>query len=196
MAAGDTVDIDTGAGVERRKIASLGTAASGNTTLWQPLPEGPVITVPAGSTTVPVASTSGFTVGQKLLLGSGADLEVATVTAVGKPGTQARLSAAAPAGATNIKVTSTTNITAGDRIRLDINSPGHGAESVTVATVGTSGATGTGLTLAAPLQFNHANNLPFNDAGTGVSFCRRRRSPTRATSRCSRWAPGSRWTAR
>ena len=95
---------------------------------------------------------------------------MATVTAVGRPGTQARLSAAAPAGATNIKVTSTTNITAGDKIRLDIDSPGHGIETVTVAAVGTSGATGTGLTLAAPLQFNHATNLPFNDAGTGVSF--------------------------
>ena len=43
------------------------------------------------------------------------------LTAVGKPGTQARLAAAAPAGASNIKVTSTTNITAGDRIRLDID---------------------------------------------------------------------------
>jgi hypothetical protein len=102
---------------------------------------------------------------------------VATVTAVGRPGTQARLSAAAPAGATNLKVTSVTNITAGDRIRLDINSPGHGAETVTVASVGTAGATGTGLTLTAPLQFDHASNLPFNDAGTGVSFSPATRFP-------------------
>jgi hypothetical protein len=166
LAAGDTVTIDD----ETHKIAAVGSAASGNTTLWQPLPEGPYITIPAGSTNVPVTSTNGFTVGQKLLLGSGANLEVATVTAVGRPGSQLRLSAAAPAGATNIKVTSTTNITAGDKIRLDINSPGHGAETVTVTGVGTSGAGGTGLTLAAPLQFDHANNLPFNDAGTGVSF--------------------------
>ena len=169
MTAGDTVDIDTGAGVETRKIAGVGTAASGNTTLWQPLPEGP-ITIPAGSTNVPVTSTNGFTVGQKIGLGSGARHEVATVTAVGRPGTQGRLSAAAPAGATNLKVTSTTNISVGDRIRLDIASPGHGIEFVTVTAVGTSGATGTGLTLAAPLQFDHASNLPFNDWGTGVSF--------------------------
>src|SRR2546430_5729348 len=41
--------------------------------------------------------------------------EVATVTAVGKPGTQAFLGADAPTGATNIKVTSVANISAGDR---------------------------------------------------------------------------------
>jgi alpha-L-arabinofuranosidase B-like protein/concanavalin A-like lectin/glucanase superfamily protein/lamin tail-like protein/alpha-galactosidase-like protein len=173
MSAGDTVDVDTGSDQETRKIVSVGSAASGNTTLWQPLPEGPIITVPAGSTSVPVTSTSGFAVDQKVSIGFGDKQEVATVTAVGKPGTQTRLTAAAPAGTTNLKVLSNTNManfSVGDRIRLDINSPGHGAEWVTVAGVGTAGPTGTGLTLAAPLQFDHANNLPFNDAGTGISF--------------------------
>jgi hypothetical protein len=117
-----------------------------------------------------VTSTGGFAVGQKVMLGSGANLEVATVTAVGKPGTQAYLAAAAPAGAITIKVTSTTNISVGDRIRLDINSPGHGIEWVTVGAVGTPGATGSGLTLTAPLKYDHASNLPFNDAGTGITF--------------------------
>ena len=116
---------------------------------------------------MPVTSTSGFTVGQKLAIGYGDTFETATVTAVGKPGTQACLAAAASAGATNIKVTSTTNITAGDTIRLDI---GPKIENVTVASVGTSGAGGTGLTLAAPLKFDHASNLPFSDRGTGVTF--------------------------
>jgi hypothetical protein len=137
-----------------------------STPLWQPLPDGP-ITVPAGSANVPVTSTSGFTVGQKLAIGSGGRFEAATVTAVGKQGTQDRLVADAPAGATSIKVASTGNITAGDTIRLDI---GANAETVTVSSVGTSGSAGTGLTLAAPLMFAHASNLPFSDRGTGVSF--------------------------
>ena len=64
--------------------------------------------------------------------------EVATVTAVGKPGTQASLGADAAPGATNIKVTSVTNITAGDKIRLDIASMGHGIETITVRSVGTA----------------------------------------------------------
>ncbi|HZC25549.1 MAG TPA: arabinofuranosidase catalytic domain-containing protein, partial [Actinopolymorphaceae bacterium] len=167
LTAGDRIDIGTAAGAQTRTIASVGTGASGNTTLWQPLPDGPVITIPAHSTNVPVSNTSGFTVGQKLAVGFGDRFEVATVTAVGKPGTQARLSAPAAAGATNIKVTSSANVTAGDTIRLDI---GAKIENVTVATVGTSGATGTGLDLTAPLKFDHSANLPFSDRGTGVSF--------------------------
>ena len=137
-----------------------------STPLWQPVPDGP-ITVPAGSTNVPVTSTSGFKVGQKMAIGYGRTFETATVTAVGTPGTQARLAAAASAGATSIKVTSTSNITAGDTIRLDI---GTRTENVTVASVGTSGAGGTGLTLTAPLKFDHASNLPFSDRGTGITF--------------------------
>ena len=147
MKVGDTIDIDTGSSVETRKIASVGTAASNHTTLWQPLPEGPVITIPAGSTNVPVTSVAGFAVGEKIALGYGATYpavakavekyEVVTVTAVGKPGTQAYLAADAPAGATNIKVTSVANISVGDKIRLDIDSVGHGIETVTVTRVGT-----------------------------------------------------------
>ncbi|HET9877053.1 MAG TPA: LamG-like jellyroll fold domain-containing protein [Mycobacterium sp.] len=154
--------------------ATIVSPPSQGTPLWQPLPDGPIITIPAGSTNVPVTSTSGFTIGQKLAIGYGHTFETATVTAVGKPGTQARLSAAAPAGATNIKVTSTTNITAGDRIRLDI---GSRIETVSVASVGTSGAGGSGLTLSAPLRFDHSSNLPFSDRGTGVTFSPATRFP-------------------
>ncbi len=145
MSAGDTIAIGTGSSAETRKIASIGTAAGNNTTLWQPLPDG-FITIPAGSTNVPVTSVSGFTVGEKIALGYGAAFpdvartmerfEVATVTAVGKQGTQAYLAADAPAGATNIKVTSVSDISAGDKIRLDIGSVGHGIETVTVTHVG------------------------------------------------------------
>ncbi|MFZ0961388.1 MAG: arabinofuranosidase catalytic domain-containing protein [Terriglobia bacterium] len=147
MTVGDTISIDTGSSVETRKIASIGTAASNHTTLWQPLPGGPVITIPAHSRNVPVMSVAGCVVGQKIALGYGAtypavarDLEryeVATVTAVGKPGTQDYLAADAAAGATNLKVTSVADISVGDKIRLDIASVGHGIETVTVARVGT-----------------------------------------------------------
>jgi hypothetical protein len=147
MKAGDTISIDTGSATETRKISSLGTAASHHTTLWQPLPDGPVITTPANSTNVPVASVEGFVVGQKIALGHGAtypsvarDLEqyeVATVTAVGKPGTQAYLAADAPTGAANVQVTDLSGISVGDKIRLDIESVGHGIETVTVTHVGT-----------------------------------------------------------
>ena len=181
MTVGDTIGIGTGSSAETRKIASLGTAASNHTTLWQPLPDGPVITIPAGSTNVPVTSTAGFVVGQKIALGYGAtypavardmeQYEVATVTAVGKPGTQAYLAADAPAGATNIKVTSVADISAGDKIRLDIDSVGHGIETVTVTSVGTE---------ATPDQ-SHGG-------------CERRRDPYQGPQRRSGFAVGDKIT--
>jgi hypothetical protein len=147
MKAGDSISIDAGAGLETHKIASVGTAAGASTTLWQPLPDGPVIKIPTGSSNVPVTSVSGFVAGEKIALGYGAtypnvarsieQYEVATVTSVGKPGTQAFLGADAPAGATNLKVTNTANISVGDKIRLDIDSVGHGIETATVTSVGT-----------------------------------------------------------
>ena len=199
MSVGDTIEIGTGSSVETRKIASLGTAAGNNTTLWQPLPEGPVITIPPGSRNVPFTEGRGFgggrsgfevAVGEKMGIGYGATYptvanavekyEVVTVTAVGKPGTQAYLAADAKAGDTNIKVSSVANISVGDQIRLDIDSVGHGIETVTVTKVGTRSAQnpgrgpvrdpGTGLDLAAPLKFNHAANIPFSVRGTGISF--------------------------
>ncbi len=155
MSVGDTVGIDAGGNVETRKIASVGTAAGNSTTLWQPLPDGPVITIPAHSTNVPVTSVAGFTVGEKIAIGYGATYpavakaleryEVVTVTTVGKPGQQAFLGADAAAGSRNIKVTSVANISAGDKIRLDIDSVGHGIETVTVTRVGTQ-ASRTALT--------------------------------------------------
>jgi hypothetical protein len=155
MNAGDTISVDTGSGAETRKIVSIGTAAGINTTLWQPLPDGPVITIPAGSTNAPITSVAGFVTGEKIGIGYGATYptvakateryEVVTVTAVGKPGTQAFLGADAHAGETNIKVTSVANISAGDKIRLDIDSVGHGIETVTVTRVGTQ-ASRTALT--------------------------------------------------
>ena len=65
MRVGDTVTIDAGPGAETRTVASLGTPAGNTTTLWQPLPDGPVITIPAGSTNVPVTNVAGFAVGEK-----------------------------------------------------------------------------------------------------------------------------------
>jgi non-reducing end alpha-L-arabinofuranosidase len=147
MNVGDAITIDTGSAVETRKIAGIGTPAANHTTLWQPLPDGPVITIPAGSNNVPVTNVNGFVVGEKIGIGAGATYptvargtehyEVATITAIGKQGTQAFLGADAVAGATNIKVTSVTNISVGDKIRLDIDSVGHGIETVTVTKVGT-----------------------------------------------------------
>ena len=197
MSVGDTIEIDTGSGVETRKIASIGTAAGSSTTLWQPLPDGPVITIPAGSTGVPFTGGGrggfgggggGFNVeaGQKLGLGYGSTYpfvannvekyEVVTVTEAGKPGTQTRLAAAAKIGDTTIRAMNAGNISVGDKIILDIDSKDHGIETVTVKSVGAvaggggRGGGGGSLELEAPLKFNHSANLPFSVRGTGITF--------------------------
>jgi hypothetical protein len=199
MKVGDSIEIDTGSAVETRKITGIGTAAGNATTLWQPLPDGPVINIPVGSTNVPYSAPSGpfgrggsFTAeaGQKIGIGYGATFpavanstekyEIVTVTEVGKAGAQAYLAADAKAGDTNIKVSAVGNISVGDQITLDIDSVGHGVETVTVTKVGTPSSSGpgnghvsnpgTGLDLAAPLKFNHSANIPFSVRGSGINF--------------------------
>jgi hypothetical protein len=145
LKAGDTVRI----GDESRRITRVGTAAGIETTLWQPMPQGrSIMTVNKGSTNVPVASVEGFRPGEKIALGYGTTypatykdverFEVATVTAVGTPGSYPYLAAEAPAGSSNISVTNVADMRVGDNIRLDINSVGHGIETVTVKNVGTA----------------------------------------------------------
>jgi hypothetical protein len=146
--AGDTIVVGSGPDRETRKVVRVGTAAGQATPLWQPLPDGPIITVPAGSTSVPVTTTEGFAVGDTLALGYGTTYPVdgratehyekVTITGVGTAGSQAWLGLDAAAGSTNIQVTSTAGIAAGDRIRLDIDSADHGIDMVTVKHVGTA----------------------------------------------------------
>jgi non-reducing end alpha-L-arabinofuranosidase len=212
MSVGDEIEIGTGSKRETRKITGISeppkpaeqaparmgwgraSVTPGTpTTVWQPIPDGPVITIPKGSNNIPVASVSNIEVGQKIAIGYGATYptvaqsiekyEVVTVTNVGKPGTQAWLSMDAKAGDRNIKVSSVENISVGDKIRLDIESQGYGIEWVTVTRVGTASSRntfagpltenddpGTGLDLAEPLKFNHASNMPFSARGTGITF--------------------------
>ncbi len=187
MSVGDIIEIGSGSTMEKRKIASIATppqpeaqaspagggrrgGSVGLTTLWQPLPDGPVITIPVGSTNIPVTSVAGFKVGQKMAIGYGATYpavaqpiekyEVVTITNVGKPGTQAWLSMDAKAGDRNIKVSSVANISVGDKIRLDIDSKGHGIETVTVKSVGTQSVRNT---FNGPLKANE-------DPGTGLDL--------------------------
>src|SRR5438067_1332858 len=62
-------------------------------------------------------------------------------------------SAASAAGATNVKVGDVSNFTPGEQITID---SGGLTETATIQTVGTRGATGTGLTLTAPLANAHS----------------------------------------
>ncbi|MGB8490872.1 MAG: arabinofuranosidase catalytic domain-containing protein, partial [Bacteroidales bacterium] len=69
---------------ETRTIANVGTAAAPMTTIFVPVSTGPWLTIPAGSTTLPVTNAEGFEVGRKIGIDPGGNYEVATVSAVGK----------------------------------------------------------------------------------------------------------------
>jgi hypothetical protein len=158
FAVGQKIDVDG----EVRTIAGVGTAATAMTTVFAPVSTGPWITIPAGSTNVPVANAAGFEAGQKIGIDIGGNYELATVTAVGKAATQTTLSAAAVAGATNIKVAAASNISAGDKLTV-----GTGArkELATVKSVGAAG-----IEVAGSLKFDHAAGIDVSGVGTGISF--------------------------
>jgi PKD domain len=61
-------------------------------------------------------------------------------------------------GDTNVKVAAVTNLVAGQPFMVDT---GQNLEVGQIASVGTAGATGTGVTLTAPLKFAHASGVPF-----------------------------------
>jgi len=67
--------------------------------------------------------------------------------------TQTTLSAAAAAGATNIKVGSVTGMAVSGTLTVDPT--GSNPETVTITTVGTAGAGGTGITITPALAFAH-----------------------------------------
>jgi non-reducing end alpha-L-arabinofuranosidase len=170
---GQQIDVDG----EIVTIASVGTAATPATTVFIPVSTGPWLTIPSGSTNLPVTDATGFEVGQKIGVDLGGNYEVATVTAVGKAATQTTLAAAATSGATNIKVAANANMTVGDTLTI-----GAGARKdvVKISKVGTPGASGTGVDLDVPLKHDQMVGVDVSDAGTGVSFSPATRFPHRS----------------
>lgn len=140
-----------------------------------------VAPVPTGATVVKLASVTNVYPGDTLNIGSGADMESRKVTAVGTAaGPATTLAAPAASGDTNIKVANTgracnaggscagtTSFIVGQPLLID---DGAGQEVVTVTSVGTQGATGTGVTFTPALTTAHAAGATVRDAGTGVTF--------------------------
>ncbi len=183
---GQRIDVDG----ETRTIASIGTSAAAMTTLFIPVSTGPWLTIPAGSTNIPVTSATGFEVGQKIGIDVGGNYELATVTAIGKAATQTTLFEATALGAANIKVVANADMTVGDTLIVDT---GARKELVAVKSIinsvaapiarGGFGGRGGGagrageLELAAPLKFDHMSGIDVSDAGTGISFSPATRFP-------------------
>ncbi len=156
---GDPLVIDSGANQETGTVASVGTASTSTTS---------VAPAAAGNTTIYLASTTGISAGDKLFIDSGANQEAATVASVGTAAARATsLSAASTAGSTNVKVASVSGLVVGHNLVIDT---GANLESDQIVSVGTAGASGAGVTLAAPLQLAHAAGATARDEGTGITL--------------------------
>jgi non-reducing end alpha-L-arabinofuranosidase len=166
---------------EVRTIAKVGTPASPMTTLFVPVSTGPWLTIPAGSTNLPVTDATGFAIGQKIGIDIGGTYEVATVTQAGKAATQTNLSIAAKSGEVIIKVAANSNMTIGDTLTIDT---GARIELVRIKRIinvvaapsrlnfdqgGSSRVPGE-VELEVPLKLDHMSGVDVSDAGTGISF--------------------------
>jgi non-reducing end alpha-L-arabinofuranosidase len=165
FSVGQPIDVDG----ESRRIVRVGTAATAMTTVFVPVSTGPWLTIPEGSTNLPVTNATGFAVGEPIGIDLGGQYQLATVTHVGKAATQTTLAAEAPAGANTITLVADADIAVGDRLTV-----GTGGRKEQVAVVGmgtgTAGTAGMGVSLAAPLRFDHLSGVDVSDAGTGITF--------------------------
>ena len=148
------------------------TPPADNTTLVAP--------VQAGATNVKVASVTNLYPGDTINVDTGGNQESRKVTSVGTgAGPTTTLAAPAAAGDTNIKVASvgkacnpgascagTTTFIVGQTLLID---SGTSQEAVTVTSVGTAGATGSGVTFTPALSAAHAVGTSVMDSGTGVT---------------------------
>jgi hypothetical protein len=133
-------------------------ASAGSSTL--------IVTTPS---TLNAAQTTGiFGVGQSVAIDDG-NTENNVVQAVGATRTASTASAAIAAGATNVKVASVANMVAGEGVRIESATAATTVqEFAIIQSVGTAGATGTGITLDRPLTLAHANGVQVQDLGTGI----------------------------
>jgi hypothetical protein len=133
-----------------------------------------------GDSNIKVASVANLVAGDPLTIGTGGTAQSTTILDVGTAAATTTLAAAAPAGSTDIKVTSTGQtcfgsfgcfgtpfFTPGDTVTLG---SGGTAESATIESVGSAGASGTGLTLTAPLAASQPVGASVFDPGSGLTL--------------------------
>jgi beta-glucosidase len=146
--------------------------STGTNALLEPMPAGQLtLTLPvsAGGSMITTNSTAPLSTGARLTFDPNGTAETATVATVGSGASafsQSLVVAASP-GDTNIKVGATFGLTAGHLIRID---SGASQEIRTIQSVGTGGATGTGVTLTSPLALAHAIGATAQDLGAPTTL--------------------------
>jgi hypothetical protein len=159
LAAGDRITLGSGAGGDTVTIKQVGTSAGCTTVATD---------TDAGATAVPVTDVpDGLRAGDRIVLGSGANQDVATVTGLGEQSMKSTLYAAAPAGATSVVVANDMNLDPGGTVVIGIGS-GQETRRVTKVASSNSGRPGT-LTFDSPLERAHARGAATATPGSGIA---------------------------
>lgn len=186
-AAGSSIGIS---GKEYR-IVGTGKAAAAPSTIFSPVSTGPRITVPAGSTSIPVTSTAGFAAGDMMGIDLGGRYETVRVTSVGTAATQSTIPDATKKGDTVIRIDATSGLRPGDVLTI---STGDRTERIKVKRIIKNAAApeprrpGMPFTvhepgvveLESPLQSDHIAGIDVSCPGSGISF-----EPATAYEHCS-----------
>lgn len=135
--AGERMDVGSGDAKQTVTVTAVGTAGAGGT----------------GVTFTPALDAEHASGAAVLFYGTGITL-AAPLDNAHAQGTPVDTN---PQGSTNIRVASVANFEPGDTINIG---PAGNQEQAVIVTVGTQGAAGTGLTLAAPVAGSYLTNVP------------------------------------
>jgi hypothetical protein len=116
----------------------------------------------AGANNIKISAVTGFEVGQNVMVGSGSELELATIASVGTPGATT-IGTTTDAGATAIPVASAVGFAVGQTITIDT---GANTETAAILNVGRMGSST--ITVNAPLT--HGHNPGAHVSGSGITF--------------------------
>ncbi|GAA4489938.1 hypothetical protein GCM10023191_021480 [Actinoallomurus oryzae] len=159
LAAGDRITLGSGADADTVTIKRVGTSAGCTTVATD---------TAAGATAVSVTDVpDGLRTGDKIVFGSGADQDVATVTGLGTQSMKSTLYAAAAAGATSVMVANDMNLDPGGTVVIGFGSGQETRKLTKVASSG-SGKPGT-LTFDTPLERAHARGAATATPGSGIT---------------------------
>ena len=130
-----------------------------------------VSAAPAGSTNIKIASTMGFSVGQQIIIETGANSEKAVIKTIGTTG-GSTVGTATTVGAVIIPVANVAGFAVGQTITID---NGTNLETAVIATVtppargnGGGAPTSATITITAPLTMAHAVGVQVS--GTGITL--------------------------
>jgi hypothetical protein len=127
----------------------------------------------AGATNIKFASATNILANTQLTIGTGATAETVTITNVGTTGSAGTGLTVTPAlsqaHASGSAILTSGAFVVGEQIRIEAFGDPN-AELDTVQSIGSAGATGTGITLSAPLTNSHASGAPVQDLGTPITL--------------------------